>query len=39
MDAEELKEERKVHAENMRLKKRIYELEKELKIYKNFLGV
>ena len=39
MDAEELKQERRVHAENMRLKKRVYELERELDILKNFLGV
>lgn len=35
----QLKEDRKVQAENMRLKKRIYELEDEIAILKSFLGV
>lgn len=35
----QLKEERKVQAENMRLKKRIYELEEEIKRLKSFIGV
>lgn len=35
---EQIKEDRKVQAENMRLKKRIYELENELEIYKRFIG-
>lgn len=34
-----LKEERKVQAENMRLKKRIYELEREIEKLKSFIGV
>lgn len=39
MEAEELKQERKVHAENMRLKKKVYELQREIEILKSFLGV
>lgn len=35
----QLKEDRKVQAENMRLKKRIYELEEEIKRLKSFIGV
>lgn len=35
----QLKEERKVQAENMRLKKRIYELEREIRYLKSFIGV
>lgn len=38
MDQETLKEDRKVQAENMRLKKRLYEVEKELKQLKDFIG-
>lgn len=34
----QFKEDRKVQAENMRLKKRIYELEKEIKQLKDFIG-
>lgn len=34
----QIKEERKVQAENMRLKKRIYELEEEIKRLKSFIG-
>lgn len=35
----QLKEDRKVQAENMRLKKHIYELEEEIKRLKSFIGV
>ena len=35
---QQLKEDRKVQAENMRLKKYIYELEKEIKHLKAFIG-
>ena len=33
-----IKEEKKVQAENMRLKKQIYELEKEIESLKRFIG-
>lgn len=33
------KEDKKVQAENMRLKKRIYELEREIRYLKSFIGV
>lgn len=33
------KEDKKVQAENMRLKKRIYELEREIEYLKSFIGV
>lgn len=36
---QQLKEDRKIQAENMRLKKRIYELERELANLKAFIGV
>ena len=36
---QQIKEDRKVQAENMRLKKRIYELEEEVQRLKSFIGV
>ena len=36
---QQIKEDRKVQAENMRLKKRIYELEEEVQRLKYFIGV
>lgn len=35
----QIKEDRKVQAENMRLKKRLHELEKEIENLKLFIGV
>lgn len=36
--SQQLKEDRKVQAENMRLKKQIYELEREVNDLKRFIG-
>ena len=38
MEQEELKEQKKVQAENMRLHKEIKRLQEEIELYKKFIG-